>query len=84
MLLDLRALALELAALDFGDRSFEGCLDDYYFPSKDGYILRWSRRDIFPRREGNVRYERAGVEYEMRATDLFKGQTRHPVCRITL
>lgn len=51
-------------------------------PLKDAFS--WFRRDIFPQREGNVRYKRAGVEYEMRATDLFKGQARHPVCRITL
>lgn len=40
-------------------------------PLKDAFS--WFRRDIFPQREGNVRYKRAGVEYEMRATDLFKG-----------
>jgi len=51
-------------------------------PPKDAFS--WFRRDIFPQQEGNVRYKRAGVEYEMRASDLFKGQTRHPVCRITL
>lgn len=65
-----------------GRSLFEGFLDDYYFLSRT--YSRGPERTLFPRREGNVRLERAGVEYEMRATDLFKGQARHPVCRITL
>lgn len=63
---------------------YYGFFDEYCFLSKTS--SRGLEKTFLFRREGNVRvrYERAGVEYEMRATDLFKGQARHPVCRITL